>query len=186
MLCFLFCNKVSVDVGGLIGAANTCTIKTCYASGNVTETPYNAFGSLIAPNILGGLIGTVSSVPPATCSHSKLLCFGSVTGANGSNTDFHKATRIGGLIGQIANSSGPVSVTNCYAAGAVSRVWTAASAPFLIGGLVGNTPNGVFITSAVCTNYWDKTTTGQINLGVAMQRLPRIMALPLTEKQLQK
>jgi hypothetical protein len=56
-------------------------------------------------------------------------------------------------------------VTNCYAAGAVSRVWTNGTAPFLIGALVGNTPNGVFITSGVGTNYWDKTTTGQTNLG---------------------
>jgi len=164
--CYASCSvKGSVNAGGFIGAANTCTIKTCYASGNVMETPYNAFGSLIAPNILGGLIGMVSSVPPTTCIIQNCYALGSVTGANGSNTDFHKATRIGGLIGQIANSSGPVSVTNCYAAGAVSRVWTAASAPFLIGGLVGNTQNGVFITNAVCTNYWDKTITGQINLG---------------------
>ena len=146
--------------------ANTCTIKTCYASGNVAEIPYNAFGSLIAPNSLGGLIGTVSSASPAT-DYIIQNCYalGAVTGANGSNTDFHKATRIGGLIGQIANSSGPVSVTFCYATGHVTRVWTNATAPFLIGALAGNTPNDVFITSAVCTNYWDKTTTGQTNLG---------------------
>ena len=164
--CFSSCSIIGgVDIGGLIGAANTCTIKTCYASGNVAELPYNAFGSLIAPNILGGLIGTVSSAPPATTVIENCYALGDVTGANGSNNDFHKATRMGGLIGQISNSSGSVSVKYCYAVGHITRVWTSASAPFLTGALVGNTPNGVFISSAVCTNYWDKTTTGQINLG---------------------
>jgi hypothetical protein len=155
----------SVSVGGLIGAVNTCTVKTCYATGNVTETPMNSSQSLIASNNLGGLIGTLSSAPPATSTVQNCYALGAVTGANGTNTDFHKSTRIGGLIGSLANTSGPVSVSNCYAAGAVSRVWTNATAPFLIGALVGNTPNGVFITSGTCTNYWDKTTTGQTNLG---------------------
>ena len=164
--CFASCSIIGgVDMGGLIGQANTCTIKTCYASGNVGEIPYNAFGSLIAPNNLGGLIGTVSSVSPATTVIENCYALGDVTGANGANTDFHKATRMGGLIGQIATSSGPVSVKYCYAIGHVTRVWTSASSPYLTGALVGNTPNGVFIISTVCTNYWDKTTTGQTNLG---------------------
>ena len=145
--------------------SDTCTIKTCYATGNVSEIPMNTTQSLVAPNLLGGLIGSVSSAAPATSVIQNCYALGSVTGANGTNNDFHKNSRIGGLIGQIANASGPVSVINCYAAGGVSRVWTSATAPFLIGGLVGTTPNGVFITSAVCTNYWDKTSTGQNNLG---------------------
>jgi len=153
------------NIGGLIGSANTCTIKTCYASGNVGELPYNDFASLIAPNILGGFIGTVSSISPATTVIENCYALGDVIGANGINTDFHKATRMSGFIGQIANSTGPVLVKYCYAIGHVTRMWTNASAPFLTGALAGNTQNGVFITSAVCTNYWDKTTTGQINLG---------------------
>jgi hypothetical protein len=164
--CYASCSVMgSVSVGGFIGNVNTCTIKTCYASGNVVETPYNAFGSLIATNTLGGLIGAVSSISPATTIIENCYALGAVTGANGANTDFHKATRMGGLIGQIGVVSGPVSVTNCYAVGPVTRVWTNASIPYLTGALTGNTPNGVFITSAVCTNYWDKTTTGQTNLG---------------------
>src|SRR6187399_2326876 len=88
--CYASCSiKGSVSVGGFIGAANTCTIKTCYASGNVMESPYNAFGSLIAPNVLGGLIGTVSSAPPATTVIENCYALGDVTGANGANTDFH-------------------------------------------------------------------------------------------------
>jgi hypothetical protein len=155
----------AVEIGGLIGLVNTCTIKTSYASGNVAEAPMNTTQSLVAPNSLGGLIGSLTSVAPATAVIQNCYALGAVKGVNGSNTDFHKSSRIGGLIGAIGNTSGPVSVTNCYAAGAVSRVWTSATIPFLIGGLVGNTPNGVFITSAVCTNYWDKATTGQTFLG---------------------
>ncbi len=164
--CYASCSvNGSVNAGGFIGAANTCMIKTCYASGNVVEIPYNAFGSLIASNNIGGFIGAVSSVSPATAIIQNCYALGSVTGANGLNTDFHKSTRIGGLIGQIVPVSGPVSITNCYVTGSISRVWTNASAPFLTGALAGNTPNGVFIASTVCTNYWDKTTTGQTNLG---------------------
>lgn len=152
----------STDVGGLIGAINTCNVKTSYASGNVAESPSNAAGSLMATNNIGGLIGTASSTTPTLIQN----CYatGAVTGANGTNSDFHKLTRIGGLIGQIGSSTA-VSVTYCYASGAVSRTWTNAAAPFLTGGLVGNTPNGVFIKSSVCTNYWDRTTTGQNYLG---------------------
>ena len=152
----------STDVGGLIGSTNNCNVKTSYASGNVAESPSNAAGSLMATNNVGGLIGTVSSTTPTLIQN----CYatGAVTGANGTNSDFHKLTRIGGLIGQIGNSTA-VSVTYCYASGAVSRTWTNAAAPFLIGGLVGNTPNGVFVKNSVCTNYWDKSITGQNNLG---------------------
>jgi len=151
----------SVNVGGLIGSTNTTSIKACHASGNVTEIPYNTIGSLVASNNVGGLIGTAASITPTTIQN----CYatGTVAGADGTNTSFHKSTRIGGLIGQV--NGGSVSVNFCYASGAVSRVWTNATAPFLIGGLAGITGNGNFIASSVCTNYWDKTTTGQNYLG---------------------
>ena len=68
-------------------------------------------------------------------------------------------------LGKLVLVSGPVSIKYCYAAGSITRIWTNASEPYLTGALAGNTPNGVFITSTVCTNYWDKTTTGQTNLG---------------------
>lgn len=150
--------------GGLIGNMNTSTVKACYASGNVAERPINTGSGMQATNNLGGLIGSVNSISPATSSIQNSYATGAVTGANGSNSEFHKGTRIGGLIGQITNS-GLVSVTYCYASGPVSRVWTSATVPYLTGGLVGTTPNNVFVSNTVCTNYWDKATTGQTNLG---------------------
>jgi hypothetical protein len=158
----------AVNAGGLIGSINSCSVKSSYALGNIAEIPSNSVSSLTAPDILGGLIGSASaqsSTSPSTIQN----CFstGAVAGANGTNSSFHMNSRIGGLIGQVQTTSGPVSVTNCYAAGPVTRFWTSASAPYFTGALCGNTPNGVFITSAVCTNYWDKTTTTQTNLGGA-------------------
>ena len=155
----------SVNVGGLIGIINTTSVKTSYASGNVAETPINAVVSLTATNSLGGLIGSVTSISPASSIIQNSYATGAVAGANGSNTSFHQATRIGGLIGQINSTSGPVSVTFSYASGAVSRVHTSATVPYLIGGLVGTTNNNVFISSSNCTNYWDKEKTGQTTLG---------------------
>lgn len=154
-----------VSAGGLIGSINTCSIKNSYASGSVSEFPLNMSGGIVAPNNLGGLIGSASSVAPSTTSIQNCYAIGSVTGANGTNASFHRNTRIGGLIGQITASSGPVSVMYSYAIGPVSRIWTRTTAPFNTGGLVGNTPNNVFINNSVCTNYWDITTTGQTYLG---------------------
>ncbi len=159
--------KGSVGVGGLIGAMNTCVLKTSYASGNVTEFAFNGSMSLIPFNSLGGLIGTVSSAAPASSIIQNCYATGAIAGGNGTTTDFHKGTRIGGLIGQIANSSGPVSVTNCYATSAITRVYKNSAVPFFTGGLAGNITNNVFTTGGTCSNYWDKTTTGQTVLGGA-------------------
>jgi hypothetical protein len=155
----------AVDVGGLLGSLSTSTLKTSYASGNVTELPLDGSSSLVPFNSVGGLVGTVNSASPGTSTIQNCYATGTVNGANGANTDFHKGTRIGGLIGQIPTSSAPVSITFCYASGPVSRVWTSSTAPYLIGGLVGTTFNNVFITSSSCTNYWDKEKTGQTYLG---------------------
>ena len=155
----------SVSVGGLIGMINTTSVKTSYASGKVTETPLNEVVSLTAPNSLGGLIGSVTSISPATSLIQNSYATGAVSGANGSNSSFHQTTRIGGLIGQINSASGPVAVTFSYASGTVSRVHTSSTIPYLIGGLVGTTNNNVFISSSNCTNYWDKEKTGQSVLG---------------------
>lgn len=155
----------SVSLGGLIGMMNTTSVKTSYATGNVTEVPSNVVVGLTPPNSLGGLIGTVTSVSPASSIVQNSYATGAVSGANGSNISQHQSTRIGGLIGQINSTSGPVSVTFCYATGAVSRIHTSATLPNLTGGLVGTTPNNVFISSSNCTNYWDKEKTGQSVLG---------------------
>ena len=159
------CSVIGItNVGGLIGSTNATNVKSCYAAGNVVETPMNTTGSLLAPNNLGGLIGTANSISPTVSSIQNCYATGAVTGANGSNSSFHMGTRIGGLIGQIG-IGGSVSVMFSYATGSVTRVWTSATTPYLIGGLVGSTPNNVFITSSQCTNYWDKATTGQNYLG---------------------
>jgi hypothetical protein len=155
----------SVDIGGLIGVINTSSVKSSYASGNVAEAPFNTVGSLIASNSIGGLIGTVSSVAPASSIIQNCYAMGTVSGANGSNSTFHQTTRIGGLIGQITSTSGPVSITFSYATGAVSRIHTSPTVPYLTGGLAGTTSNNAFITSSNCTNYWDKEKTGQSSLG---------------------
>jgi len=155
----------AVDVGGLLGSLSTSTLKTSYASGSVTELPLDGSSSLVPFNSVGGLVGTVNSASPGTSTIQNSYATGAVSGANGANTDFHKGTRIGGLIGQIASNSAPVSVTFCYTSGTVSRAWTSSTAPYLTGGLVGTTFNNVFITSSSCTNYWDKEKTGQTYLG---------------------
>jgi hypothetical protein len=153
------------NIAGLIGTVNTCNIKTSYASGNISELPMNTSSSLVASNNLGGLIGSISSISPSISTIQNCYATGSVAGGNGSNTDFHKGTRIGGLVGQTNTISGLISISYCYASGQISRTWTNATAPFLTGGLAGNTTNSVFTTSGACTNYWDKTTTSQTVLG---------------------
>jgi len=152
----------SNNVGGLAGSINTTNVKTSYAAVKVVETPMNTTGGLVPSNNLGGLVGTVSAI--TAISIQNCYATGAVEGANGTNSNFHKGSRIGGLVGQVT-SSGAVSVMFCYATGAVSRWWTNSAAPYLIGGLVGTTPNNVFITSSTCTNYWDKASTGVIVLG---------------------
>jgi hypothetical protein len=155
----------TVSVGGLIGMMNTTTVKTSYASGNVAEIPSNVVVGFIPSNNLGGLIGTVTSISPASSIIQNSYATGTVAGANGSNSVFHQGSRIGGLIGQINSISGPVSVTFCYASGTVSRFHTSSTVPYLTGGLVGNTSNNIFISGSNCTNYWDKEKTGQTVLG---------------------
>ena len=154
----------SGNVGGLIGFVSTSTVKSSYASGNVTEIAVNANPGFAPTNALGGLIGSVTSLATSKSTIENCYATSAVAGANGTYTTLHKATRIGGLIGQVS-SSVPVTVTNCYATGQLSRVSSNTAAPFYIGGLIGNTVNNILVTNGNSTNYWDKEKTGQNTLG---------------------
>jgi len=153
-------------LGGLIGNVSTSTIQNSYASGMVVEAASSG-GSLVPPNSVGGLIGIVTSVSPSFTLINNCYAVGSVTGASSGSASYLGSSYLGGLIGNIASTASKVTVSNCYAAGAVTRTFTSAdpSTP-LIGGLVGNTFNGVFATAGgTCSNYWDKQTTTQSKLG---------------------
>jgi len=152
------------NIGGLVGNINTSTIKSSYATGNVTEIAFNANPGFVPTNVMGGLVGAATSATSSRTIIENCYAVGAVAGANGSYTTFHKATRIGGLIGQVS-SAVPVSVTNCYAAGQVSRAVSNTTAPFYIGGLIGNTVNNILVKDGASTNYWDKEKTGQNTLG---------------------
>ena len=156
--------KGSGNIGGLVGNLNTSNIKTSYASGNVTEDAVNSNPGFVPTNYLGGLVGSATAASTGRSNIENSYATGSVAGANGSYISFHKNTRIGGLIGTI-NSSVPVTITNCYAAGQVSRAVSGTAAPYYIGGLIGSTPNNILISNSNCTNYWDKEKTGQNTLG---------------------
>jgi hypothetical protein len=156
----------NANIGGLIGGVATSTVQGCYASGKVVETPSNG-GALIPSDAMGGLIGAVSSISPSTSIINNCYATGSLTGASSGNASFLSSAYIGGLIGVIPSSSSKVTVTNCYASGAISRTFasTNPSTP-LTGGLVGNTFNGVFAAvGGSSSNYWDKQATNLINLG---------------------
>ena len=112
----------SLLVGGLVGDGGA-TISNTYATGSVSGSSY-----------LGGLVGGGSS----TVSNS--YATGSVSGLSGSEY-------VGGLVGELPNSS---AVSNSYAVGSVSG-------SSLVGGLVGYNGGGV----PVSNSFWDTTTSGQ-------------------------
>lgn len=153
-------------LGGLIGFVSTCTIQNSYASGTVVEAASNG-GSLTPYNTLGGLIGSVTSVAPSSTLINNCYAVGSVTGASSGDATFLGSSSIGGLIGNILSTASKVTVSNCYAAGATTRTFTNAnpSTP-LMGGLTGNTFNGVFAAAGgTSSNYWDRQTTTLSILG---------------------
>ncbi len=156
----------AATLGGLIGFVSTSTIQNSYAAGAVVEAPSNG-GALMPFNTAGGLIGTVSSVSPSLTLINNCYAVGNVTGASSGDASFLGSSYIAGLVGSISATSSKVTVSNCYAAGAVTRTFNSAnpSTP-LIGGLAGNTFNGVFATAGgSCSNYWDRQTGTQSVLG---------------------
>jgi hypothetical protein len=156
----------SFTVGGLIGFVNTSTVQNSYASGIVVEAPSNG-GAMVPADAMGGLIGSVTSASPSLTLINNCYSLGSVTGASSGDPTYLGSCYFGGLIGNINQNASKVTVTNCYAAGAVTRTFAnpTPSTP-LIGGLTGNTFNGVFATAGgTCSNYWDKQTGTQTVLG---------------------
>jgi hypothetical protein len=153
-------------IGGLIGGVTSSTIQSSYASGLVVETPSNG-GAQIPYDVLGGLLGTVTSAAPYSTTITNCYALGNVTGATSGNASFLGNSYMGGLVGMISSSASKVTVTNCYAAGAVARTFTNGnSSTPLTGALVGNTFNGVFAAAGgSCSNYWDKQSTTQSILG---------------------
>lgn len=161
------CNVAgNLGAAGLIGNANTSSIQNSYASGTVTELPSNG-GAQTPYDVLGGLVGIVTSVAPNSTTISNCYATGSVTGATTGDPTFLGGAFLGGLVGTIASTASKVTVSNSYAAGSISRTFNSASASTpLTGALVGNTFNGVFATAGGnCSNYWDKQATTRTILG---------------------
>jgi Secretion system C-terminal sorting domain/The GLUG motif len=120
-------------VGGLIGAYNKLTLTTSYASVNVAAR-INA----------GGLIGYLITYFPNNSIVANCYATGTVNGYNA-----------GGLIGRIDHNGSYVTLTNCYAKGAVQCTGAWCNA----GGIVGDMS---LATGATLTNcFWDTQTTGQ-------------------------
>lgn len=153
-------------IGGLIGGIVTSTVQNSYASGLVVEMPSNG-GGQTPYDVLGGLIGSVTSATSSSSTITNCFATGNVSGATTGNASFLGSSYIGGLIGTIVTTASKVTVSNCYAAGAVTRTFNnASSSTPLTGALVGNTFNGVFATAGGnCSNYWDKQSTTQTILG---------------------
>ena len=118
-------------VGGLVGS-NLGAVQRSYVTGAVTG--HENVGGLVGDN-RGAVTNSYSSV--------------SVTGNNA----------VGGLAG--FNRSSSASITNSYAAGAVSAVSMRAGQGWHIartkGGLVGEATSDATVTAS----YWDTTTSGQ-------------------------
>lgn len=110
------------DVGGLVGivfvgSANASTMSRVYSKGFV-DTSASA---------VGGLIGTITTLQDSTLTLSEAFSTSQV------GSSFAAANQqYGGLVGKANTSSGSnVTLTNCYASGAV---YTGAQAGGLIGG----------------------------------------------------
>jgi hypothetical protein len=97
------------NIGGLVGTINTSTIKSSYATGNVTEIAFNANPGFVPTNVMGGLVGSATSATSSRTVIENCYAVGAVSGANGTYTSFHKGTRIGGLIGQVSSAVSGIS-----------------------------------------------------------------------------
>ncbi|HKM24458.1 MAG TPA: PKD domain-containing protein, partial [Corynebacterium sp.] len=146
--------QYSTYQGGLIGYALSGNIIECSASGDVVDG-----------HIVGGLIGKIEG---GTVTVARCYAAGSIVDSIGWSGN-------GGLIG---STEGSVSVTDCYATGAVS-------APSGVGGLIGAAGGSTVITNCYAagsitatdeygaaggligsgggasSSYWDIETSGQ-------------------------
>ena len=115
-------------VGGLAGKSGYTTIDSCYSEGSVTGV-----------DIVGGLVGNISSELNVKVTNSYSLASVTATTTNG---------RVGGLVGLNQKA-----IENCYAAGQVTGNGTNA------GGLVGENEGTITLS------YYDIDTTGQSDTG---------------------
>jgi hypothetical protein len=130
-------------VGGLAGRNAGGTISKCYTSGNVKA-------SLNGGNRVGGLVGVIGLNGTINECYSKtqvsgdstigglagLLSAGIIRRSYASGNVSASGDYVGGLTGQIYNSSISCEIRNCYATGSVSGNTN-------VGGLVGNNYRGV-------------------------------------------
>ena len=108
-------------VGFSVGGSSSAEISRCYAVGNVTSTSVH----------VGGLVGELRRGDVTDC-----FAIGDASGSS----------NVGGLIGNIVNSTG--SVDNCYSTGSVSGSNK--------GGLIGIKHSGASVTDS----FWDTQTSG--------------------------
>ena len=126
-------------IGGVTGNVH---ISSCYATGDISED--GVWGGYIA-----GLIGQFSAGSSSYPGNSGILtdCY-----ATGSVTGLSNYSSIGGLVGSVNGSIDcPISISNCYAVGAVF-VGDNSYGYSEVGGLIGYANNMVSISNCFAFN----------------------------------
>ena len=124
-------------VGVLAGVFQKGSVRSNYATGKITVTANTGAGSGVSSSV-GGLVGyalnTSNTTGIATSYADVNIMLTSTTPASNVNSE-----RVGGLVGTAAGTGTyPVTITACYAAGAVTGARTDANAYTpQVGGLAG-------------------------------------------------
>ena len=124
-------------VGTLAGVFQKGSVRSNYATGKITVTANTGAGSGVSSSV-GGLVGyalnTSNTTGIATSYANVNIALTSTTPASNVNSE-----RVGGLVGTAAGTGTyPVTITACYAAGAVTGARTDANAYTpQVGGLAG-------------------------------------------------
>ena len=121
--------------GGALAGFISGTVRTSYATGNLSATVAGNTGSLV-----GGLIGGLSSPGAIDTSYATVDITGSSTSTHATSDS------VGGLVGR---AYGSTAINASYARGSISGTRSGT----VVGGLVGT--NGATITAS----YWDTTTS---------------------------
>ncbi|WP_276355368.1 S-layer homology domain-containing protein [Cohnella caldifontis] len=150
------------NVGGLVGVADSVTIRNSFAKGAATADPDNGFGT---GGLVGKLAGSTVQASYASGAVSGSSSVGGLTGlVNNSTISDSYATGtvsgvmgVGGLIGGSEFMSSPTAVNRSYASGKVSGdpLWGTT------GGLIGDRNQPFTISSS----YYDKDRTKQSDTG---------------------
>ena len=154
--------SASGNIGSLVGAQTTGSIRSCYATGSIRHTGTGTF------NNVGGLAGQSSSaVISASWADVNVSSAGpsayvgglmgrassatiTATYAKGAASVSGNGSYVGGLIGRMANGA---DVWSSYAAGPVANSGTGGNAGGLYGRSLGS-------SNTVSASYWDVGTTG--------------------------